>query len=107
MSSRFSWAFEVLRKERYDAADQARTVKDPDVAASLGAVEAELTDAIGALEREARSPRLCHCGEHDERRGNVCCPAHGHREPPGHSEHCPERAREVAEYRRVKKARRS
>lgn len=53
-----------------------------------------------------RGPAVCHCGEHDENRGGVCCPAHGHREPPGHSEHCPERAREVAEYRASKKGQR-
>jgi predicted nucleic acid-binding Zn ribbon protein len=55
---------------------------------------------------ESKEPPRCHCGEHDESRGVVCCPVHGHRLPPGHSEGCPERAREVAEYARQNKRQR-
>jgi hypothetical protein len=49
----FAWTLEVLRKERYDCADQARTVSDEDAARSLRATAAELDAAIELLEREA------------------------------------------------------
>jgi len=38
----------------------------------------------------------CYCGEHDEDLGLTCCPAHGHRSRPGHSDHCPEQEKELA-----------
>lgn len=51
---KFSWALDVLRKERYDCADQARWAKDPEVAANLRALEAELDEAIALLESQAK-----------------------------------------------------
>ena len=52
---RFSYALEVLRQERYNCADQARTVNDDETSAGLRALEAELDEAIALLESRAKA----------------------------------------------------